>query len=483
MFFKPIPASKSFVSQLNDHLKSDGKNGLSARQSYFIALIITSMVLLRELCWASMARAMMNHCQTRALSWMLHRSKIPWEHLWIAALTVLFKIFKVTRLYLIIDDTFRARSKNTKKIYGVFKTIDKRTGGYIKAQNIIFIAVVTPVITIPIWFWYYRPDPVYASWEKNDKKLRKKVSKKNRPKAPERDFEKYPSRNGIAVLLLKKAQDIIFNISIATCQPIKVSSILADAAYLSKEVTKGAKKAFPKSPLVSQLKKNQLCHNKTSKKKPISEYFANMAAKKDIIKIRGSEEKTIYYCGARLFIKSHGKVMHLIALKYEGEQEYRYLAATDLTWRTLDIIKAYTFRWLIEVAIEDWKQYGGFGRKAPQQGVDGACRGVFLSLLVDCFLLSHPHQRRLYLTGKSLCTTASLVRAIQLESLLNTVKEILNSPDPHAALKELVDNLPNVAPLMPSDKHMAGREIEDLGPSPHLQKKYGQIIEEKLDTM
>lgn len=474
--------SESFVSQLNDQLNSNGERVLSRRQSYFIALMISAMLLLRELCFASMARAMMKLCQPKALSWMLHRSKIPWEQLWIAALTVLFKTFKVTRGYLVIDDTFRARSKNTKKIFGVFKTIDKITGGYFKAQNIIFITIVTPIFTIPIYFWYYRPDPDYAAWEREDKKLRKKLPKINRLKAPKRNLEKYPSRNGIAILLLKKAKEIMDKISNATNEPIKIQSILADAAYLSKETTKGAKESFPKSQFVSQLKKNQISYSKRGIKKNIEKYFANIPAKKDVIKIRGCKEKTIHYCSARLFIKSHGKIMHVIALKYEGEKEYRYLAARDLTWRALDVIKTYAFRWLIEVVIEDWKQYGGFGRKASQQGVDGAHRGVFLSMLVDCFLLSHPYQRRLYLAGQSLCTTASLVNAIQLESLINTLKEILYSPDPHKALKELADNLPNVAPLRPSDKHMLGKDMEDLGPSPHLQKKYEQIIEKNQNA-
>lgn len=196
-----------------------------------------------------------------------------------------------------------------------------------------------------------------------------------------------------------------------------------------------------------------------------------MPSIKTTIKIRGGKEKIITYCSARLFIKSHGKKLHVIALKYDGEKEYRYLAAIDLTWRTLDIIKAYTLRWLIEVVIEDWKQYGGFGRKASQHGVDGACRGVFLSLLVDCFLLSHPHQIRLYLSGKPLCTAGSLVRTLQLESLLNCIKEIIDSPEPHNLLKKFADNLPNIVMLRPSTKHMLGRDTGEFELSPHLKRK------------
>ena len=52
---------------------------------------------------------------------------------------------------------------------------------------------------------------------------------------------------------------------------------------------------------------------------------------------------------ARLAVCAHGKRRFVIALKYPGETEYRYLVATDLSWRTLDIVQAYTLRWLVEI--------------------------------------------------------------------------------------------------------------------------------------
>jgi hypothetical protein len=39
-----------------------------------------------------------------------------------------------------------------------------------------------------------------------------------------------------------------------------------------------------------------------------------------------------------------------VALKYEGEDTYRYLIASDLTWRTLDIVQGQTLRWLVEIS-------------------------------------------------------------------------------------------------------------------------------------
>ena len=70
----------------------------------------------------------------------------------------------------------------------------------------------------------------------------------------------------------------------------------------------------------------------------------------------------------------------------------RFFVASDLFWRTQDIARAYTLRWLIEVLIQDWKRYGGWHRLAKQQGVDGSTQGVILSLLCNYFLLLHPVQ-------------------------------------------------------------------------------------------
>jgi len=54
---------------------------------------------------------------------------------------------------------------------------------------------------------------------------------------------------------------------------------------------------------------------------------------------------------------------------YPDETDYRYLVASDLSWRTVDIVQAYTLRWLIEVTIEDLKVYEGWGQATKQPGI------------------------------------------------------------------------------------------------------------------
>lgn len=74
---------------------------------------------------------------------------------------------------------------------------------------------------------------------------------------------------------------------------------------------------------------------------------------------------------ARLKVDAHGVKRFVIALKYQGEEDYRYLVAADMSWRTKDIIQAYSLRWLVEVFFLDWKYHYGWGREVQQYGKQG----------------------------------------------------------------------------------------------------------------
>ena len=47
---------------------------------------------------------------------------------------------------------------------------------------------------------------------------------------------------------------------------------------------------------------------------------------------------------------------------------YRYLMASDLTWRTLDIVQGHSLRWLVEVFVQDWKGHEGWAQLTKQPG-------------------------------------------------------------------------------------------------------------------
>ena len=162
---------------------------------------------------------------------------------------------------------------------------------------------------------------------------------------------------------------------------------------------------------------------------------------------------------ARLKVTAHGKKRLVVALKYEGESDYRYLVATDMTWRTLDIIQAYTLRWLVEVFFEDWKLYEGWGREAKQLDEEGSSRGLILSLLFDHCLLLHPEQAARIENKLPAYTVGSLQRKSQMEALLEFIKKLLEDESPADKLKQLAGLIDDVFQLMPSGKHMSGRDL------------------------
>ena len=56
--------------------------------------------------------------------------------------------------------------------------------------------------------------------------------------------------------------------------------------------------------------------------------------------IRGANQPTtVTVEAARLGVKAQGSKCSVIALMYEGETNYRYLVAKDLSWRYLDIVR------------------------------------------------------------------------------------------------------------------------------------------------
>ena len=77
------------------------------------------------------------------------------------------------------------------------------------------------------------------------------------------------------------------------------------------------------------------------------------------------------YRAIRVHVNAHGCKRFVIAIKYEEQSAYRYLVASDLSWRGQDVADAYTLRWLVEVFIQDTKANGGWFTMAKQQGMRG----------------------------------------------------------------------------------------------------------------
>ena len=252
---------------------------------------------------------------------------------------------------------------------------------------------------------------------------------------------------------------------------IKIDCILADALYGTKDFLDEASIIFGGVQVVSQIKKNQNVSFR-NRKLTVAQYFSSYPGTKQKIVIRGGKQEEATVGSARLTVCSHGKKRFVIALKYEGENEYRYIVATDLSWRTLDIVEAYTLRWLIEVFFEDWKISEGWGRLTKHTGEKGSRRGVVLSLMTDHCLFFHPDQQAFIDDNLTACTVGSLIRQIRIECFLQFVKEMVTSEEQNRKLDDLAEILKNeIYQLMPSSKHMSGRKLGRLEPTPSLKYK------------
>jgi hypothetical protein len=165
-----------------------------------------------------------------------------------------------------------------------------------------------------------------------------------------------------------------------------------------------------------------------------------------------------------------------VALKYEGEETYRYLIASDLSWRTLDIVQGQTLRWLVEVFIQDWKSYEGWSQLTKQPGEEGARQSVILSLLVDHSLFVHPDQQAQLKNNLPAYTVGSLQANVQVACLVDVIDDLVSSEAPQDQLKRFTQALHDVFAFGRSKKHMIQRQLGRLGPTPSLKYRAYEVM-------
>ena len=392
---------------------------------------------------------------------MFRESKVAWDHLLLASVTLVLERHGITDGVLVLDESDRPRSKRTKRIHKVHKQKHKISGGYVNGQTVVLLLLVTQSVTFPVGFAFYMPDPMLTAWTKEDERLKKAgVAKKERPAQPERN-DLYPTKTQLALRLLQAFKDAHGN--------IKINAVLADALYGEARFMDKASRIFDGTQVISQLRENQNIEHK-GKKRNLKAYFNSTNKGVEVtLRVRGGEDVKATVSSARLKVTAHGKKRFVIALKYEDESDYRYLVATDMTWRTIDVVQAYTLRWLVEVFFEDWKLYEGWGREAKQLDEEGSSRGLILSLLFDHCLLLHPEQTARIDNKLPAYTVGSLQRKSQMDVLLEFIKTLLAHQNPADKLKELAELVDDVFELMPSAKHMVGRDLGRMEPTAALQ--------------
>ncbi|NGX34928.1 MAG: hypothetical protein K1060chlam1_01290, partial [Candidatus Anoxychlamydiales bacterium] len=336
----------------------------------------------------------------------------------------------------------------------VHRIKDKKYEGYFNGQNLIFLLLVTDRITFPIGFSFYEPDPALKKWKDKDQELKKqKVSKKERPVKPVKN-NKYPSKLEIALDLLSAF--------FKNHPSLKIKCILADAFYGSADFVKKASEMQGGVQIISQIRSNQLIRNKRGLLVEVEQHFANEDRTLRRISIRGEKEEIIVLCTQKLWVAAHEEKRIIVAIRYENQKDFRYIIASDMSWQYIDVIQAYTLRWLIEVFFQDWKTYEAWSNLAKQQGIEGSSRCVILSLLLDHSFFLHEDQRPCIENKLPLHTIGSLTENCRLQIIFNAISSILKSPEPQKVFENIKNSLEMTMSLRKSEKHMSHRGFKKI---------------------
>ena len=488
LFSAPLPFIEEYVNFIDNQLSIIDKGlCLSNIQRRWLSVCLMGIFSTNTICWSRFQRASLGTYQDGALSWMFGHSDLPWDLFLTASSRAIMKAFGITEGVLVVDDSDRKRAKVTTKI-PTYKIYDKKTGGYFNGETVVVLLLVTDKITIPVGFEFYRPDPQIANWKKQKRDLKAKgVSRGDLPKSPKIDSRKYPTKSALADKLLQKFKN--------DHPSINIKAVVADNHYgnalLMNDV---AAKICPQ--MLSELKCNQKIHRPRNHKTPsqnqndtneqkaknkckddllsLEDYFKNRPFTKMIVKVRGQGEQVVWFNSARLFVESHGAKRLVIALHYDNQDkaETRYLVATDLSWRTQDVIQAFTLRWLVEVFFEDLKVYEGWGQLAKQSRDDGSRRVLILSLLLDhCLFFYGPNKIRLE-NKQPAATVGSMIEHIRVQALVECVKKIIQQSLIQDPTQKLADMICGQFTLKPSKKHLHGLSPGHLAPSPSLQRRF-----------
>ena len=461
LFTRSLPFISEFVEELNRGIRECAPHRtLSTVQRYWLRFCLMGILLSNQVCWAAFARVGLGGYSQAALSWMFRHSKLLWPVLLQVSIRLILRKYNITEGELVGDDSDHRRAKVTKRIFAAHKIFDKKTGGWFNGQTVVLLFLVTAKVSLPVGFRFYQPDPAIATWKKTDDALKQQgVKKSERPPRPKPQAA-YPSKLDCFVALLREFQFY---------HPgLRVKAILADALYGSAAFLNRAAALFPQTQVISQLQKTQNVRFR-QREMTVAQYFATYPGVAMTLHIRGGQAVTVILGSARLYVCAHQQKRFVVALKYPGEEEYRYLVASDLSWRAVDIASAYTLRWLIEVFFEDWKLHEGWGQLAPQWDEEGSSRGLTLSLLLDHALLLHPQQQARMENNLPACTVGSLQQHSRMEALIDVIRGMVDAEDPHQQLDEILAVAKRLFPLRDSAKHLNGRDLGRLEPTPSLK--------------
>ncbi|MFT7683713.1 MAG: hypothetical protein ACI935_003226 [Moritella dasanensis] len=170
MLINQLPLVTLFLDQLSESLKSISPNAKLTRcQESGLSIILIGIIITESLNWAAFGRRSLNQAKPSRLRWIFYCSKISWQKLLQASIKNIIKHYGITHGTIAFDDSDKKRCKKTTCIDGAHKVKDKATGGYFNGQELVFIILVTDLVTFPIGFQFYVPAPALSAWRKENK--------------------------------------------------------------------------------------------------------------------------------------------------------------------------------------------------------------------------------------------------------------------------------------------------------------------------
>ena len=452
------------VNKYVDDLCTSANVLLSKKQMVLVSRLLTGMILLGSFKLNRIAVLFLLQTSPHAMHAMLRRSGIPFRLLFWGGLKLIFQQFGIRIITIQIDDTERTRSKNCKILPFVRKALCKVTGGWIQAQNIVFIVLVTEKVTIPCWFCFHKP----AELSKEQKKICKKNPRRTK------DFDPtYRTKVDLACIGLFIVSRLLKRMEKELGLSIQIKVAAGDNGFACAQIQQAVAKYFG-CQYVSKANPNQNVRSRGIELS-LGEFFKRFNHIQRTISIRG-KNIAVEYKAARVFISSYGRKVFAVAIRYQGERDWQYLFGTDLTWKAESIIKAYGLRWLVEVFFEDWKQYDGWGVGALQRSDEGAVRGLFLSLLTDLFLLYFQNtDESLQEHGRNeLYSAGTVIRHLQAKAIHQAIEGVLEHDNPRKRLAEIQEKLLEIVEKRVSLKHGRQWSFKDLEPSKSLKLAWGR---------
>jgi hypothetical protein len=208
----------------------------------------------------------------------------------------------------------------------------------------------------------------------------------------------------------------------------------------------------------------------------VAAYCATHPGTPHTIRIHGGEAVVAIVGSARLYVCSHKTKRFIVAIQHESEETYRYLRASNLPWRTLDLVQGHTLRWLVEVFVQDWKSPEGWSQLTQQPGAEGARHSVILSLLVAHCLFLHPDQLVQIRNNLPAYTVGSLRANVQVECLVTAIENLGSSDAPQAQRHRFTHAFHQVFAFGRSKKQMIQRQLGRLEPTPSLQDRADEVM-------